>query len=113
MKHIIALVCAILVITFIQGCATKTYGRQSSLTNFEKTTMTCREMDLEIAKTQGFIDHVHKEAEFSGRDVLAIMGDFGIGNSLERTAALDSAKTRISQLEAQRQVKGCEVTPIN
>jgi hypothetical protein len=70
-------------------------------------------MDLEIAKTQGFIDHVHKEAKFSGRDVLAIMGDFGIGNSLEKKAALDSAKNRISQLEAQRQAKGCEATPIN
>ena len=99
MKHIIALVCAILVITFIQGCATKTYGRQSSLTNFEKTTMTCREMDLEM-----WLPNMIQQMK---------MGDFGIGNSLERTAALDSAKTRISQLEAQRQVKGCEVTPIN
>jgi len=110
MKIITTLAYTILIVTSIQGCATKTYGRQSSLTTFEKTTMSCREIDLEIAKTRGFIDHVNKEAEFSGRDVLAFLGDFGIGNNLERTAALESANTRISDLEKQRQANECDAT---
>lgn len=105
----IALVATVLVLTTIQGCATKIYGRQGTVTEYEKNSMTCREMDLEIAKTRGFIDHVNKEAAFSGRDVLAFLADFGIGNNLERTAALESANNRIKQLEEQRQVKACAV----
>jgi hypothetical protein len=81
-----------------QGCATKTYGRQGLVTDYEKSTLSCREIDLEIARTHGFIAQVNKESEFSGRDVLAILGDFGIGNSLERGAAIESANRRIDQL---------------
>ena len=95
----------------LQGCATKTYGRQGSLTNLEKDTLTCREIDLEIAKSQGFIDHVNKESEFSGRDVLAILGDFGIGNVMERSAALESANNRIAQLRDLRSAKKCGASP--
>jgi hypothetical protein len=97
----------VLVVISIQGCATKTYGRQGSLSTFEKNTMSCREMDLEIAKTRGFIDLVNKESEFSGRDVLAILGDFGIGNSMEKSAAIESANKRLEQLEAERNTKKC------
>lgn len=94
----------------MQGCATKTYGRQGALTNYERDTMTCREIDLEHAKVTGFIEHVNKESEFSGRDVLAILGDFGIGNNLEKSAALESANKRIEQLRALREAKKCPVT---
>ena len=79
-------IAAILVFIALQGCATKHYGRQGQLTAYEKGTMSCREIDLEMAKVRGFIDHVNKESEFSGRDVLAILGDFGIGNSMEKSA---------------------------
>lgn len=91
-----------------QGCATKTYGRQGNLTSFERGSMTCREIDLETAKTKGFIDRVNKESEFSGKDVLAFLGDFGIGNSMERTAAMESANKRVDELDALRSAKKCE-----
>lgn len=54
------------------------------------------------------MDHVNKESEFSGRDLLAILGDFGIGNNLEKTAALESANKRIEQLRDLRTLKKCE-----
>lgn len=111
MKHRVLLAASALVLLSIQGCATKTYGRQGSLTSFEKDSMTCRELDLEIAKVNGFTEHVNKESEFSGRDVLAILGDFGIGNNLEKSAALESANKRIEQLRAQRDAKKCTVSP--
>jgi hypothetical protein len=91
----------------VSGCATKNYGRQGELTGFEQQTMSCREIDLEMAKTQGFVDHVNKESEFSGKDVLAFLGDFGIGNSLEKTAALESANTRMNNLRSIHAVKKC------
>ncbi|MFY0014716.1 hypothetical protein ABTP72_19680, partial [Acinetobacter baumannii] len=30
----------------VAGCATKNYGRQPELTDFERQTMSCREIDL-------------------------------------------------------------------
>ena len=111
MKHLIIVVTAFLVISVIQGCATKTYGRQGSLTSYEMDAMTCREIDLDLAKTKGFIDHVNKESEFSGRDVLAFLGDFGIGNHLEKSAALESANKRIEQLRDLRDTKKCNTNP--
>lgn len=102
---------AVLAISALQGCATKTYGRQGALTSYEKDTLTCREIELDTAKVQGFIDHVNKESEFSGRDVLAILGDFGIGNNLEKSAALESANTRLEQLRELRNAKKCDATP--
>jgi hypothetical protein len=101
----------LITMSFLQGCATKNYGRQGTLTDFEKNSLTCREMDLEIAKARGFIDHVNKESEFSGRDVLAILGDFGIGNSMERSAALESANIRIEELRGLKIAKNCPATP--
>ena len=102
---------AVLMLALIQGCATKTYGRQGALTSYEKDSMTCREIDLDLAKTRGFVDHVNKESEFSGRDVLAMMGDFGIGNNMEKSAALESANKRIEQLRDLRNAKKCSANP--
>ena len=82
----IAICSAITVLVSFQGCATKTYGRQGSLTAYEKETMTCREIELDLAKTRGFVNHVDEESKFSGKDVLALLGDFGIGNHLEKNA---------------------------
>ena len=102
------LVAALAAVFAMSACATKTYGRQGTLTGYEKDTMTCREVDLELAKTRGFVDHVNKESEFSGKDVLAILGDFGIGNNMEKSAALESANKRIEQLRDLRASKKCE-----
>jgi hypothetical protein len=88
------------------GCATKRYGRQTELSDVEKTQLTCRELDIEIAKVRAFQDQVNKDG-FDGRDVLGILGDFGIGNSMERGDALKSAERRLQQLQDLRQAKNC------
>jgi len=103
--HIVAT--AALAVTVLAGCATKNYGRQGDLTSFEQTTMTCREIDLEEARVRGFIQHVDDESSFSGRSVLSFMGDFGIGNTLEKSAALESAGKRLQALQAARLGKNC------
>jgi hypothetical protein len=98
------LIIALLAIT---GCATKNYGRQGTLTDFEKQTMSCREIDLETAKVHGFLDHVDKESQFDGRSVLAFLGDFGIGNVMEKDSAINSANQRLMALDTARTQKGC------
>ena len=74
--------------------------------------MTCREIDLDLARTRGFVEHVNKESEFSGKDVLAFLGDFGIGNNMEKSAALESASTRITNLAEMRKTKQCAPSPM-
>lgn len=111
MSRVVIVAAIVLVLSAVQGCATKNYGRQGALTAYERESMTCREVELDLAKTSGFVDHVNKESEFSGLDVLAILGDFGIGNSLEKSAALESATKRIGQLHDLRAAKKCSAVP--
>jgi hypothetical protein len=112
MKHKMKLsLVAVLTIVALQGCATKHYGRQGTLSAYEKDTMTCREINLEMAKVRGFIDHVNKESEFSGKDVLAILGDFGIGNSMEKSGAIESANNRLDALRKLKSNKACASNP--
>ncbi|MGC5292017.1 hypothetical protein [Klebsiella pneumoniae] len=94
-------------LVLVAGCSTKNYGRQGELTEYEKDTMTCREIELEEAKVHGFLQHVDKESQFDGRSVLSFLGDFGIGNTMEKNSALESANTRLSQLQLLRVKKGC------
>jgi hypothetical protein len=39
-----------------------------------------------------FLQHVDKESQFDGRSVL-FLGDFGIGNTMEKNSALESANS--------------------
>jgi hypothetical protein len=94
---------------FLSGCATKHYGREGELTQFEKSTMTCREIALEQAKVDGFVRHVDDEGQFNGRSILSFLGDFGIGNVLEKNAALNSARKRQTELWAISTQKGCGI----
>ncbi|VVE54715.1 hypothetical protein [Pandoraea anhela] len=98
---------AVIAVVAISGCATKNYGRQGELTGYEKGTMTCREIDLESAKVNGFIDHVNRESQFDGRSVLSFLGDFGIGNMMEKDSAMESANRRRAALDDLRASKGC------
>lgn len=94
----------------LSGCATKQFVQAGQVTDFEKTTMSCREIDLEIAKTQGQQHAIDKQAEFSGLDVLAILGDFGIGNAIAHTAAQKTVDERMADLNNLRGIKGCAIT---
>ena len=93
----------------LSGCATKHYGRQPTLTVYEKSSFSCREIDIEIAKVQGFIEQVENESRFSGRSVLSFLGDFGIGNVMEKDAALESAHARLKDLQDLKVARGCKV----
>ncbi len=100
-------VAAIVFLTTLAGCATKNFGTQPPLTDFERQNLSCREIQMEQAKVMGFAQQVDKESQFDGRDVLAALGDFGIGNSVAKSSAIDSAKQRYYQLELAAYEKGC------
>lgn len=107
MKRAIFLAAAALVITATQGCATKTYERDDAVSAKDLALLACYELDLELAKERDFIAYVNKDSKFDAMDVLAIVGDLGIGNVMEKNAALDGANKRIEQLQKIRAGKGC------
>ena len=94
------------------GCATKRYGRVQPLTGAEMQAYTCREIDLEIAKVESFQRQIVEGADFNAASALGILGDFGIGNSMERSAAEKSAAIRLGQLRDLRAQKQCGATTV-
>ncbi|GLC92346.1 hypothetical protein Tamer19_17540 [Cupriavidus sp. TA19] len=107
MKKTIAL--AGLALLAAQGCATKNYGTQSPLTDFERQTLTCREIQVEEAKVQGFRAKIEGQSvRLDARDF--VPWNFGIGNSLSYSEAVESADRRAQQLHAAAIEKGCVAT---
>lgn len=98
---------AILPAVAISGCATKNYGRLQPLTGAERVAYNCRDVDIEIAKVGAFQTQVAEGAQFNMASVLGILGDYGIGNSMERSAAEASAARRLKELNDLKAEKGC------
>ena len=92
-----------------EGCATKTYGRQSALTEAEQNSLTCPEIVAEMKKTFDFMNQVNKGSQASAGDVAAQLIDYGIGNEIEKKAARDSADQRLAQLKALSIARKCSV----
>lgn len=108
-----AIITAVLIPAFlIAGCATKRYGRLQPLTGAERMAYDCRDVDLEIAKVQAFQQQVIEGAQFNVASVLGILGDYGIGNNMERGAAEASAAKRLGQLNDLKAEKGCSGTSL-
>jgi hypothetical protein len=91
----------------LAGCATKQFAQVGTLTTYERTTMSCREIDVEMARTVGVQQTISDEDQFDGRSVLAFLGDFGIGNALARSSAQDGVNKRMQDLTTMRAQKGC------
>lgn len=100
-------VAAVVPAMVISGCATKRYGRLQPLTGAERVAYNCRDIDLEIAKVGAFQQQVAEGAQFNMASVLGILGDYGIGNSMERSAAEASAARRMKELNDLKAEKGC------
>jgi hypothetical protein len=93
----------------LTGCATKQFPQVGQVTDFEKTAMTCHDIDLEMAKVQGTQQAIDERAEFSGLDVLAFLGDWGIGNAMAKNNAESTVTKRMADLNNLRAQKNCAI----
>lgn len=94
--------------TIFSGCSTKRYGRLQSVTEKEAEYLTCQQIEIEIDKADNFIKTVNqKKSKFTKEDFLALFGDLGIGNRMEVSEAIKSAKNRIRELKMVQSEKGC------
>jgi len=99
-----------LALVLIGGCATKRYGRLQPVSETEAQLYDCRDIELELAKVSAFRDQVAKQDDLSGASVAGFLGDFGIGNAMEHSAALDTANEREKQLRDLKSSKGCSTS---
>ena len=98
----------ILAAATLPGCVTKQYGRQAELLPAEKANLTCQQIGFELAKVDDYTRWVEMKSEPNGWDALAVIGDFGIGNTIERGEALKSAELRREQLAEVQQARSCD-----
>ena len=96
------LISAVLLLT---ACGTKPYPQAPAVTDEEAVSLSCQALKQEIAKTHGIQQEIKQTSSFDYRTVMGFVGDFGIGNGLARRTASEKAKSRLSQLEALRDVK--------
>ena len=90
------------------ACATQRFGRETEVSATETKMLTCRDLEIEIAKTEEFLSSVRMQrADTNGAHVLGFLGDFGIGNVMEGDAAELSGEKRLKQLRALRTQKSC------
>ncbi|CAN0619593.1 conserved exported protein of unknown function [Burkholderia multivorans] len=93
--------------TALAGCATKQYAQVGYLTDYEKATMSCREIDIEMAKVQGVHQAIVDQDKFDGRSVLAFLGGFGLGNSMAKSSAEKGVAKRMAELQVMRVSRNC------
>jgi len=97
----------ILVAIFTVGCATKRYGRMQNITGYESKSYDCKEIKIELSKIDAFELQVEKGSKFSFLSIASFLGDFGIGNTIEKNTALKTAKERRVQLNDLAASKNC------
>ena len=94
------------------GCAVQRYGRMMPVVPSEAARYTCEQIEIEIDKCNGFINEVNANYQkFTGGDVVAFAGDFGIGDHWEVCDAIASANKRIFQLEKLKAEKCDDILP--
>lgn len=92
-------------VLLLSACATKQYPQASAVTDEEAVTLNCQALEQEIVKTRHIQQEIAQTSSFDFRTVLGFMGDLGIGNGLARHNASEKAKSRLSELQALRDVK--------
>jgi hypothetical protein len=93
----------------LSGCATKRYGRMTPIVSAEAEQYDCKQIGIEIAKVEGFELQVQQGSEINWKSVAGFLGDYGIGNAMEKNEALKSAAERKKQLRDLQVAKNCPV----
>lgn len=98
---------AIVGVLSLGACATKQYPIATPVSSAELTTMTCRELELELIRGEQVQIQIEKTGELNWRSVAGFLGDYGIGNTLAKNEASKALFVRMSALRNARNAKGC------
>lgn len=96
---------------FAAGCATKRYPVATELSSTEQTALTCRELVIELAKTDHLEVKIADTAETDWRSVAGFLGDYGIGNAMAKNEASNALSERRKSIRSSLNRRGCSLDP--
>jgi hypothetical protein len=100
---------SIILLATLTSCATQRYGREQDVSSYERSNLDCKQIELEIAKSESFLSDLRiKRSETNVMHVAGFLGDFGIGNAMEGDAAQNSGEMRLKQLKDLKNEKTCK-----
>lgn len=103
MKVMLAVAC----VAVVAGCATKRYPIATELSSTEIELMNCRELTIELARTDEVQKTIVETAELDWRSAAGFLGDWGIGNAMAKSEAESALVKRRSSITTAQARKGC------
>jgi hypothetical protein len=101
------LIVGTLALLLVSGCATKRYPIATDLSAVEQRALTCRELAIELAKTDEVEAKITDTATTDWRSVAGFLGDYGIGNAMAKSEASAALSDRRMSIKAAQVNKGC------
>ncbi len=92
---------------FVSACATKRYDRLQPVSDTEKRFYSCRDIEIELSKVDEARRQLVEGSEINAASVAGFLGDFGIGNAMEKNEAEKSILQRELALKELRANKEC------
>lgn len=103
---------------FLTGCSSVDFPQKQPLTDQERETLTCTDIQTDITQTQEILDALNSGnvqaatgAAVGGTALLAAMGGVSfdlIGTPIAHARAINATKTRLDQLHELETHKACE-----
>jgi hypothetical protein len=90
------------------GCATKRYPIATPLSTAEISAMNCRELQLEIIRSEQVQMQISNTAQMDWRSVAGFLGDYGIGNAMAKSEAEKAIRVRVASIRAAQTSKNCD-----
>lgn len=106
MKKLYPLV-ALATFAAVTGCATKRYPIATNLSAVEQRALNCRELAIELAKTDEVEAKIIDTATTDWRSVAGFLGDYGIGNAMAKSEAAKALSERRMSIKATQVERGC------
>lgn len=91
----------------LTACATKQYPIATPLSGTEASMLNCRELAIELAKTEEMQAKIADTAEVDWRSGAAFLADFGIGNAMAKSEAEKALSTRRTSIMTAQANQGC------
>jgi len=91
----------------LSACATKRYPIATEISAVEREALTCRELAIELAKTDEIEAKIISTATTDWRSIAGFLGDYGIGNAMAKSEASKALSERRMSIKAAQARRGC------
>lgn len=112
MKKTIVFAALLTAAGFTTGCATKRYPIATPLSAAEMQLMSCKDLQLEVVRTEQIQYQITETAQTDWRSVAGFLGDYGIGNAMAKSEAETALAKRLESVRGAQAQQGCLDQPV-